>query len=165
MRFKVGDKVFYPGRGICEIRHIATRQIDGNDMELYHLMFLLDEATVFVPVIKARAIGIRPLLNKSEVPKLYEFLMQEIQAPSLDYRIRYQNNVNRLSSGTILDIADVVKSLVYLSSHKKLSDRENEMLERARSLLINEIAQVTGTDRSKVETEVDQMLERVQVNS
>lgn len=165
MRFKIGDKVFYPGRGICEIRRISTRELDGQTVELYHLVFLVDEATVMVPVNKAHDIGIRRLLDRSEVPKVYAFLKQRMESPSRDYKIRYRKNVDLLTSGTIFDVADVVKSLAYLSSIKKLSERETEMLERARALLINEIAQVTGAERSKVQAKVDQALEQFQVES
>jgi len=163
MQFKVGDKVFYPGRGLCEIRDISTQQLDGDDVELYHLVFLVDEATVMVPVPKAHDIGIRRLLDKSEVPKVYAFLQQHVEAPSRDYKIRYRKNVDLLASGTILDVADVVKSLAYLSSMKKLTERESEMLERARALLINEIAQVTGTEPNEVQAQLDQTLAEFQV--
>jgi len=165
MQFKVGEKVIYPGRGICQISQISTQDIDGKSVEFYHLIFLRTEASVMVPVKKARAVGIRRLLNKSEVPKVYAFLKQQIPAPSRDYKVRYQRNVNRLASGTIFDIADVVKSLTYLSSIKKLSERESDMLERARALLINEIAQVTSTDRDEVQAKVDQTLELFQIES
>lgn len=165
MQFKVGEKVIYPGRGICEIRCISRQEIDGIDIEFYHLTFLRDEATVMVPVKKARAIGIRQLLQRSDVPKVYAFLKQDTPAPSRDYKIRYQENVDRLTSGTIFDIADVVKSLVYLSSTKKLTERENQMLERARALLINEIAQVTGVDKTQVQAKVDRTLKQFQIKS
>jgi len=161
--FKVGEKVIYPGRGICEIERISTQEVDGRDVEFYHLTFLRDEATVMVPVEKADTIGIRRLLDKAEVPKVYAFLRQNIHTPSSDYKVRYQQNVDRLASGTIFDIADVVKTLVYLSRIKKLSERETNMLERAYTLLVNEIAQVSGADKDEVQSKVDRALEQFDV--
>ena len=163
MAFEVGEMVVYPGRGICEIKVISTQEIDGKAIEFYHMTFLPDEATVMVPVKNASTIGIRRLMAKTDVPKVFAFLEEDIKAPSRDYKVRYQRYVDLLSSGTIFDIARVAKSLYYLSTIKKLSKREDEMLERTRTLLIDEVARVMGAEKSEVQAKVEKFLEQIRI--
>lgn len=154
----VGTRVIYPCRGPCCIERIITQVVDGKATLFYH-MVALDQSggDLFVPVEKARVIGIRMLLEKSEIPNLLAQLEGASHAAT-DWKQRALDNLKLLTSGSAFDLAEVVKSLTELSSAKALSPTERRTLERARTLLICEISEVTGEPIALAEEQVDAAL-------
>jgi CarD family transcriptional regulator, regulator of rRNA transcription len=128
------------------------------DRKFFHLVVLDDSGgELFVPVDKAQPLGIRPLLERSEIPKLLDQLVKMAKIAK-DWKQRANDNLKLFTSGSAFDLAEIVNSLTELREMKELSLRENWTLERARQLLICEISEVMGETKSAAEERVDQAL-------
>ena len=153
-----GNKVVYPSQGPCLIGPVIKKVIDGRPVSFYQLALLDDSGgELLVPVDKAQTIGIRPLLNRSDIPKVLG-LLKEPPGADKDWQQRANDNFKLLTSGSAFDLAEVVKSLTQLSEKKSLSFRESRTLERARKLLIGVISEVIGETKSAAEKQIDEAL-------
>ena len=153
-----GNKVIYPYQGPCLIGPVIKKVIDGSPISFYRLALLDDSGgELFVPVDKVQSIGIRPLLNRSDIPKLLD-LLKEPSGADKDWRQRADDNFKLLTSGSTFDLAEVVKSLTRLGRKRELSFRESQTLEKARKLLIGEISEVMGETKRAAEEQIDEAL-------
>ena len=158
MTLIIGNKVIYPSQGPCLIGAMVKRIIDDRPVMFYQLL-VLNEAggDLFVPVDNVRAIGIRPLLERSEIPKLLDRLKQPTQSADT-WKQRAVDNQKLFATGSAFDLAEVVESLTELSETKALSFGEHKTLDRAKRLLICEISEVMSETEGEAEEEVDQAL-------
>jgi CarD family transcriptional regulator, regulator of rRNA transcription len=153
-----GNKVVYPSQGPCLIGPVVNKVIDGRPISFYRLALLDDSGgELLVPVDKAQTIGIRPLLNRSDIPKVLD-LLKGPSAADKDWKQRADHNVKLLISGSAFDLAEIVKSLTKLGEKKALSFRESRTLEKARKLLIGEISEALGETKSAAEKQIDEAL-------
>ena len=158
MRLTVGSKVIYPSQGPCLIGSIVEKVIAGSPVRFYQLALLDDSSSeLFIPVEKAQASGLRRLLSKSEIPNLLSQLKQPASAAK-DWKQRASDNSKRLASGSVFDLAEIIKSLTALSESKDLSFHESRMLGKAKKLLVDEIAEVLRETKSAAEELIDQAL-------
>ncbi|MGH9753812.1 MAG: CarD family transcriptional regulator [Blastocatellia bacterium] len=158
MILTIGNKVSYPSQGPCLIGPVIKIIVDGRPIRFYQLALLDDSGgELLVPVDKVQAIGIRPLLNRSDIPKLLGMLKMPA-GTSKDWKQRANDNFKLLTSGSAFDLAEVVKSLTGLGEKKALSFRESQTLEKARKLLIGEISEVMGETKSAAEEQIDEAL-------
>jgi CarD family transcriptional regulator len=160
VKLTVGNKVIYPSQGPCLIGAVVNKVIDGRATSFYPLAPLNDSGggQVFVPVDKAQAIGIRQLLERSEIPKLLGRL-KKTAGTAKNWKQRVIDNVKLLSSGSAFDLAEVVESLTSLNQTKALSPRDRDTLDRAKKLLICEISEVMGQTKNAVAEQVDKALD------
>jgi CarD family transcriptional regulator, regulator of rRNA transcription len=153
-----GNKVICPSQGPCLIGQVIKKVIDGRPVSFYQLALLDDSGgELFVPVDKAQTIGIRPLLKRSDVPKV----LGQLKGPSgadKSWKQRANDNFKLLTSGSAFDLAEIVKSLTKLGEKKSLSFREGRTLEKARKLLIVEISEVLGETKSAAEKQINHAL-------
>ncbi len=158
MKLTVGSKVIYPAQGPCLIGPVVNKEVAGKPVSFYQLS-LLDErgGELFVPVEKAQTNGLRLLLKRSEIPKLLRQLKHTVSAAK-DWKQRAKDNALRLASGSAFDLAEIVESLTARSETKELSFQEKRLLEKARKLLVGEIAEVMKETRNAAEQQVDQAL-------
>ena len=164
MILNVGNKVIYPSQGPCLIGPVVKKVIDGRPMSFYQLAPLDGSGgELFVPVDKAPALGIRQLLEKSEIPRLLGQLKKAAKTAKAgtgkNWKQRAVDILKLFSSGSAFDLVKIVESLSELSETKTLSPSEKRTLERARKLLVCEISEVTGETKSAVEEQVDKALE------
>ncbi len=158
MRLTVGKKINYPCQGPCRVGSVVKRVIDGSPIAFYQLVVLNDAGgRLFIPIDRVRAVGIRPLLKKSEIPKLLDRLQQPTQSAD-DCRQRARHNAKMLTSGSAFNLAEVVESLTELSETKPLSFGEHRTLERAKRLLVCEISEVMRESEEEAEERVDEAL-------
>jgi RNA polymerase-interacting CarD/CdnL/TRCF family regulator len=154
----VGKRVVYPCQGPCLVSSIEKRVINDLPVMFYQLVVLSDGGgKLFVPVDKASAAGIRPLLKKAEVPRLLDQLTRPAQLAD-DYRQRARDNSRLLASGSAFDLAEIVESLTRLGETKSLSMAERKSLEKARSLLVCEISEVVGGTKEEADRQVEEAL-------
>ncbi|MBS1808180.1 MAG: CarD family transcriptional regulator [Acidobacteria bacterium] len=159
MLFKVGQKVVYPNHGIAIIEQIDSRQINGEVNDFYLLRLHSTNSTVMVPVRNAREVGLRhPIANK-QCNELLRVLAEDLTMPEMDWKNRFKDFSDRMRSGDLFLIAEVLKTLTYLNQLKPLSFREKRMLEKARQLVISELASVGGVSEAKIEPKVDAALD------
>ena len=158
MLLTIGNKVSYPSQGPCLIGPIIQIVVDGRPVRFYQLALLDDSGgELLVPVDKVQAIGIRPLLNRSDIPRLLGLLKKPAGAAK-DWKQRANDNLKLLASGSAFDLAEVVRSLTELGETKALSFRESQTLEKARKLLIYEISEVMEETKSAAEEQIDKAL-------
>lgn len=158
MKLTVGNKIVYPSQGPCLISSIVKRMIDGKPLVFYQLVILDDQGgELFIPVDKVEAIGIRLLLDKTEIPALLDQL-KEPADPGVDWKNRTSNNTKLFASGSALDLAVIVESLTELRETKALSFGECKRLERAKSLLACEISEVMGSTTEEAEQQIENAL-------
>lgn len=152
-----GNKAVYPGQGPCRVGLVVKRVVDKRVIMFYHLTMLDDNrGDLFVPVEKARAIGVRSLMKKSEIPGLLAQLKKSARA--VDWKQRGTDNLKLFASGSPRDLAEVVASLTELGDTRSLTLGESGTLGRARRQLICEISEVMGESRAAVEEQVDEAL-------
>jgi CarD family transcriptional regulator len=158
--FKIGEKVVYPNHGIGVIENITTTEIAGTQNSFYLLRLKATESTVMVPIANAIDIGLRSPINNSQCDRLLKTLSADFTNPPIDWKDRYKEFLERMKTGDIFHVAEVLKTLTYLSLSKPLSFREKRMLERARYLVISELATVCRKSECMVEPLVDDALRK-----
>ena len=160
LTFQVGDKVIYPNHGLGVVEGIETKTILGTTCGFYHLRMVANETTVLVPVDNVEGVGLRLAIADAEVDRLFTLLGDGKIDNHQNWKGRFKDNSDKMRSGSIYDVVDVLKSLTYLSRSKNLSFREKRMLDRARFLVVSEIAEVVSEPSDAVEGKVDRALER-----
>ncbi len=153
-----GSKAIYPGQGPCRIGRVVKKDVGGRVIMFYHLV-VLDESggELFIPVEKARAIGVRLLIKKSEVPGLLAHLKKSAKTAD-NWKQRATDNMKLFTSGSPFDLAEIVASLTELSDTRSLTLGESGMLGRARRVLISEISEVMGETKTAAAEQVDRAL-------
>ena len=155
MTLCVGNKVVYPYQGPCLIGAVVKKVVGGRPTSFYRLALLDDSGgELFVPVDKVGGLGIRQLMERSEIPKLLSRLKRPATTAT-NWKQRAIDNLKLLTSGSAFDLAEVVESLTELNEQRALSPRDRQTLDKAKKILICEIAEVTGKTRSVVEEQVD----------
>ncbi len=158
MQFKVGDKAVYPGRGVGVIQSIETKHIEGDEQVYYQLKILDNGLTIYVPVQNSSAIGMRDVISKEQVGKVYEVLKdRDVPADKQTWNRRYRAYTNKISTGDPIEVAKVLRDLALLRKNKNLSFGERKMYDHASSLLIQEISVAEDADEKKVRTKIEKI--------
>jgi CarD family transcriptional regulator len=158
--FEVGDKVIYPNHGLGIVTRIEEKTILGTTCGFYHLRIVANETTVLVPVSNVDGVGLRRAISDVEVERLFGLLGDGKIDNHQNWKGRFKDNSDKMRSGSIYDVADVLKSLTFLAKSKSLSFREKRMLDRAKFLIISEVSEVVRETALTIETRVDRALER-----
>lgn len=154
--FHIGDKVVYPNHGVGIIEQISSRTFGETVEKFYLLKIKSSSLKVMVPFHNVSSVGLRRVVKNGEVQKILDFLTDGDCANSADWKDRFKENSDRMRTGLLVDVAAVLKSLLVLNQGKSLSFREKKMLERARYLLVSELA----ISRSCQESEIEQILSK-----
>jgi CarD family transcriptional regulator len=149
--FKIGDKAVYPAQGVTEIMGIEARDICGNQEIFYVLKVLDTQKRIMVPVSKVSSVGLREVIGGPDVSNVYEVL-REKQRPidTQTWNRRFRKYVEKIKSGSLFDVAEVLRDLSLARTEKPLSCREREMLEMARRLLVKELSIAENSDEENV---------------
>ena len=155
------NKVVYPNHGLGVVEKIEEKTILGTTCGFFHLRILSNETTVLVPVVNVDNVGLRRAITDEEVERLFHLLGDGKirQSPELERPLQgqFRQDAHRLD---LRSMADVLKSLTFLSKSKSLSFREKRMLDRAKSLIISEVSEVMRQTVAEVEDRVEKALER-----
>jgi CarD family transcriptional regulator len=157
--FEIGDKVIYPNHGLGTIQRIETKTIMGTTCGFYQLR-MANETTVFVPVDNVDGVGLRRAVSDAEVRRLFDLLGDGNIDSHQNWKGRFKDNSDRMRTGSIYDVVEVLKSLTFLSKTKSLSFREKRMLDRAKFLVVSEITEVLALKTPDVEGKVEHALEQ-----
>lgn len=160
MTFQIGDKVIYPNHGLGVIERIEEKTILGTTCGFYSLRITSNETTVLVPVGNVECVGLRRAIGDTEVDRLFRLLGDGKIDTQQNWKGRFKDNSEKMRSGLVHDVADVLKSLTLLSKSKNLSFREKRMLDRARFLVVSEISEVLHEGQPVIEARVDRALDR-----
>ena len=160
MTFQVGDKVIYPNHGLGIVERIEEKTILGTTCGFFHLRIVANDTTVLVPVANVDGVGLRKAIDDAEVDRLFTLLGDGKIDNHQNWKGRFKDNSDKMRTGSIYDMADVLKSLTFLSKSKSLSFREKRMLDRAKALIISEVSEVMRQKALEVEEQVDRALEK-----
>ena len=149
--FQVGDKVVYPNHGIGIVDQIATRT-DGFQVQRFYMLTIKSSSLkVMVPCTNAVSVGLRCVVQGEEVERIFHFLADDNCTSNADWKERYREHCEKMKAGSLMEVAEVMKSLLVLNQKKALGFREQKMLEKARYLLVNEIAQASGASEPLID--------------
>ena len=151
MDYKIGDKVVYPNHGVGIIEQINFGVLNGRTEKYYMLKIFSSGLKVMVPASNAISVGLRPVIRNGETIKVLGFLEKGKPNSHHDWKHRFKENSERMRTGALIEVAAVLKSLVSLSRTKPLSFREKKMLERAKFLLVSELATARNTSPETME--------------
>jgi CarD family transcriptional regulator len=149
--FAVGDKVVYPNHGVGIIEQISSRTIGSSIEQFYLLRIKSSSLKVMVPFHNVSSVGLRRVVRNGEVQKILDFLTDGKCQNHADWKYRFKENSEKMRTGSLLEVAAVLKSLLLLNQTKPLSFREKKMLERARYLLVSELAMAKNWEEPQVE--------------
>lgn len=157
-RFKVGDKVIYPNQGLGVVEDIQNESYYGEKFRIYHVRILANNTLVLVPSSTAREIGIRKPVSENYVEEIFQFMKNGRVDVTMNWKGRYKEHLDLMKTGSILDMALVLKSLYYLNLIKPLSFREKKMMEKAKELIVIEISVVASLPSIEIEEKLSQTL-------
>ena len=156
--FKIGQKVVYPNHGIGIIEQIEQKQIGAVSLPFYTLRLASTNSLVLVPVSNATEVGLRHTISSGQCDLLFKALGGDFVSPANDWKDRFKDFSEKMRTGNIFEVAEVLKHLTYLSHSKPLSFREQRMLERSRYLVVSELAAVCRQPECNIDPRVDHEL-------
>jgi CarD family transcriptional regulator len=158
--FKVGDKAVYPAHGVGVIDRIETKEISGTLFSFYILRILDSDMTIMVPTVNAEAKGLRRLIPGSKVEKVFKtFQDQNVVIDTTTWNRRYREYMEKIKTGSVFEIAEVMRDLYVLKKTKVLSFGERKMLDTARNLLVKELALAKEISEEDVERRIRKYFE------
>jgi len=157
--FKIGQKVVYPNHGVSLVEKIEDTELDGIENVFYHLRLFSNHSKVMVPEENLDLVGLRPLNPPKAIRELFQILEDGNVDTYKDWKGRYKQNLDKMKTGELTEVAKVLKNLRLVSTKKSLSFREKKMYERARYFIVSEIAHVRSIDEEKAEKQVEKSLE------
>ncbi len=163
MDYKIGEKVVYPNHGVGVIEQINFGVLNGRTEKYYMIRILSSGLKVMVPRTNAGAVGVRPVIRSGDTTKVLGFLEKGKLNSHHDWKHRFKENSERMRTGSLIEVAVVLKSLVSLSRTKPLSFREKKMLERAKFLLVSEMATARNSSQETAEGLVVQSLAKAKL--
>jgi len=158
--FKTGDLAVYPAHGVGRIEAIESKTIGGNKQDFYIMRILENDMKIMIPVQNADSVGLRPLISTEDIPEVYKILRtKEISVTSPTWNRRYREYMDKIKTGSIFELAEVLRDLTMLKEDKELSFGERKMLDTAKSLLIKELSIIQNVEEDLVENEIEHILE------
>lgn len=156
--FRVGDRVVYPMHGAGTIEGIEQKEILGKTHKYYVLQLPISDMKVMIPVDNTEEIGLRDVIKPSQVDEVLNILRQDSTPMSSNWNRRYRNNLEKIKSGDIFEVASVVRNLSARNKEKGLSTGERKMLESAKEILLSELILASDWDRDKAVSIIEEIL-------
>ncbi len=160
LSFKVGEKLVYPNHGVTVVEQIAGSPVFGGDDTYYHLRLLSTNSRLMVPIGNTDRVGLRRLYQQKEIKGLLSLLEERVKKAHTDWKGRYRENLEKMKTGRLEDVAEVLKNLNEVSKKKSLSFREKKMYDRAKYLIVSEVAIVKGITEIEAEKVIEKALDK-----
>jgi len=153
--FKVGEKVVYPAHGFGVIEGVQTKVISGSERKFYMLRIIDSDMTIMIPTENVNSVGLRRIIGKDMVAKVYRILRdKKVEIDQQTWNRRYREYTEKIKTGSVLEIAKVLRDLFVLKGDKELSFGERKMLDTARNLLVKELAIAKSHTEEKIMEEL-----------
>jgi CarD family transcriptional regulator len=153
--FKVGDLAVYPAQGVGRIKAIETREISGQEQDYYIMSILENNMIIMIPVSNVESVGLRDIIDKEQVQEVYQIMKQrDIPADNQTWNRRYREYMEKIKTGSVYEVAEVLRDLYLLKVDKELSFGERKMLDTAQSLLLKELSIAKKTDESAIMSDI-----------
>ncbi|MHC1745384.1 MAG: CarD family transcriptional regulator [Syntrophobacteraceae bacterium] len=158
--FKIGDLAVYPAHGVGKIESIESKTIGGKKQEFYIIRILENDMKIMIPIQNAAAVGLRQLVDSDDIPMVYDILKsKEVSVNGGTWNRRYREYMEKIKTGSIFELAQVLRDLTLLKGDKELSFGERKMLDTARTLLLKELSIVRNISEEAVEKEIHEILQ------
>ena len=155
--FNVGDYIVYPMHGAGTIDAIEEKDILG-EKQAYYIIKMPGEVKVMIPTTQADKVGIRSIIDKTQANKVFDILGEDETQTDLNWNKRYRENMDKMKTGDIYEVANVVRNLSYKQKEKGLSTGEKKMLVNAKQILVSELALVESVEQDRVEGMIDEKI-------
>jgi CarD family transcriptional regulator len=156
--FKVGESAVYPAHGIAIVKRIDERIVGGQKKSFYVLQVVESQMTIMVPTDNADAVGLRSIISDDDVSKVYKILkMRDVKIDQTTWNRRYRDYMEKIKTGSIYEISEVLRDLFLLRHSKDLSFGERKMLDQAKALIVKEISIAKRIQESVIEQEIQQI--------
>ncbi len=160
--FKVGDMAVYPAHGVGEVKSIETREILGSKQAFYVLQILDSGMKIMVPTSNVSAVGLREIISESEVDDVYTILKErDVKIDNQTWNRRYREYMDKIKTGSLYEIAEVLRDLSLLKFQKELSFGERKMLDTAKNLLVKELAICEERDEEEIDEEIGEIFKSI----
>jgi CarD family transcriptional regulator len=159
VELSTGQKVVYPNHGVGVVEKIEPTTMNGEEQTFYHLRLLSNNSKVMVPEDNLELVGLRPLVSQKNIDDLLDVLEDGNIDTYKDWKGRYKQNLDKMKTGELFSVAEVLKNLRLVSQRKSLSFREKKMYERAKYFIVSEVAHVRDISEGKAERMVEEALE------
>ncbi len=156
--YKLGDNVVYPMHGAGKIESVEEKEILGEIKKYYILKMPIGEIKLMIPVDNVNNIGLRNIIDKDKISEVFDILKQEVEKSNSNWNKRYRENMDKMRTGDIFKIADIVRDLYYRDKERGLSTGEKKMLSNAKQMIISEIALSTNEDVESITESIDNFL-------
>lgn len=153
--YKIGDKVVYPMHGAGVIESIEEKEILGEKRQYYILKLPVGDMKVMIPISNCREVGLREVIDSDGVQKVIGILSGQSSNMSTNWNRRYRANLEKIKSGNVFEVAEVVRNLVNRDREKGLSSGERKMLENARQILMSELVLATELEEDSAQSLID----------
>ena len=158
--FKIGDKAVYPAYGVGVIEAIDEKEIMGSKQTFFIFRTLDSDVTIMIPRENAEKVGLRKVIGSKEVPGIYQVLgKKDVQFENQTWNRRFREYTEKINSGSLTEVAEVMRDLFILKAAKDLSFGERKMLDTARNLLVKELAVAKNIGKEKVEEDLRGILQ------
>lgn len=158
--FKIGDNIFYPLHGAGTIESIEEQKILGEKRKYYVIKMPVGDVKVMVPTENAENVGVRNLVSNNIVSKVFKTFDTYIEDAVINWSKRYRDNMDKMKTGDILEISDVVRSLTFKQKEKGLSTGEKKMLTNAKQILVSELVLTNNMDKESIEAMIDEKMQK-----
>ena len=156
--FKVGDKIVYPGHGVGEVTEVRSQNIGGTEQSFLAITIMETGMKVMVPVTQAEGVGLRKVADKKTIEKVFDILRdRNFKIDTQTWNRRFREYSQKIKSGSLFEIALVMRDLAVLSADKELSFGEKKMMDLAQNLLVSEIAIAKARSQDKVRVELQEI--------
>ncbi len=160
--FNIGDYAVYPAHGVGRIEAVEEKHIMGEKIEFLVLNVTDTGMNVFIPTKNIASVGLRQVVKPSKVKDVYDVLKQKKRSVTgATWNRRYREYMEKIKSGSVFEIAEVLRDLMVLKTEKDLSFGERKMLDTARTLLVKELALAKGSNEKKVDAEIQKIFTEV----
>ncbi len=154
--FKIGDLAVYPAQGVGIIESIEQREVMGSSQEFYIMKILGNNMRIMIPLNSANSVGLREIIAREEIPKIYAILKdKDISIDKQTWNKRYRDYLEKIKTGSVYEVARVLRDLCVLKVDKDLSFGERKMMDTAKNLLIKEISVACCAAENKIEADIN----------
>ncbi|MCI5133125.1 MAG: CarD family transcriptional regulator [Candidatus Electrothrix sp. EH2] len=156
--FATGDMAVYPSHGVGRIEDIEVQTVGGIDQSFYILKIIDNDMTIMIPTATSENVGLRPIISRNEVKKVVDILKErDIKISAQTWNRRYRDYMEKIKTGSVFEVAVVLRDLLLLKGDKDLSYGERKMMDTAKSLLIKELSLAKKVDEEKMEKQIDKL--------
>ncbi len=156
LRFSEGDKAIYPAQGVVVVTGVEEKEFSGSKVTFFVLRVLDTDKRILIPVNKVETVGLREIVSPEEISRVYEILADRASpVDTQTWNRRYRGYIDKIKTGSVFEVAEVLRDLYLLRGTKTLSFGERKMLDMAKRLLVQELAVAKGVGEAELEEELE----------